>query len=62
MEAEKMRGYKVEEYFYPTREIRDIHVEHMESLGWECSGQIKYVFADGENWRWYAKFSKWDTE
>lgn len=61
---DKFRGCKVEEFFYDSREERDNHVQQMESNGWECSGQIKYMPLLGEerDWKWYAKFSKLDTD
>lgn len=29
------------EYEYESKESRDINVEYMESLGWQCDGQIR---------------------
>ncbi|UNK20442.1 hypothetical protein MNQ98_10695 [Paenibacillus sp. N3/727] len=37
----KVLEYTNVTYHYDTREERDEHAKLMESLGWECSGQIR---------------------
>lgn len=50
------------EYKYDTEEERKRHVEHMESQGYEWSGQVQksddHIMAKERNYYWYGKFYK----
>lgn len=58
----KISETKIVEYKYDSEKEREEHVKEMESLGFECSGQIRKsddnIMCNDRNYYWYGKFFK----
>lgn len=59
---QKISEVKIVEYKYDSEKERELHVKEMESLGFECSGQVKRsddaIMSSNREYYWYGKFFK----